>query len=70
MDFIVYSSKNEVIVTTFYEESGMISEYFTEGGRDLDNYDREVRYSNGSVIITTGDLLVNMNQKPLETQEN
>lgn len=42
--FITYSHPQEVIVTTSEMEKEMIEEYFTQGGRDLDEYDRnEVR---------------------------
>jgi hypothetical protein len=38
---IVYSAEYEVIVTTKENEKQTIKDYFTEGGRDLDSYDRE-----------------------------
>lgn len=39
--FIVYSNESEVIVTTKKNEKRTIKDYFTEAGRDLDEYDRE-----------------------------
>ncbi len=40
--FIVYASNDEVLVTTGELEGQMIREWFEEGGRSLDDYDREV----------------------------
>ena len=48
MEFITYSSREEIIITTEKEEQEAIREFFTEGGRDLDDYDREIY--NGSAI--------------------
>ena len=39
---VVYSSNDEVLVMTAEDEQDMIDEYFTEGGRDLEDYDREI----------------------------
>jgi hypothetical protein len=41
MQFVVYRGVDEVIVTTPSEEEETIREWFTEGGRELFNYDRE-----------------------------
>ena len=38
--FIVYASNDEVLVTTAELEDQMIREWFEEGGRSLDEYDR------------------------------
>ena len=38
---IVYSGNSEILVTTPEKESLMLLEYFEEGGRDLEEYDRE-----------------------------
>jgi len=38
---IVYTSDTEVIVTTKEQEAGAIREWFTEGDRDIEAYDRE-----------------------------
>jgi hypothetical protein len=38
--FIVYKGDDEVLVTTSKKENLAIREYFIEGGRDLDDYDR------------------------------
>ena len=37
---ISYSSLEEVIVCSIEKESQIIKDYFNEGGRDIDNYDR------------------------------
>ena len=42
MTFIVYSSDDEVIITTPEGEPQTLTEYFDKGGRDKDDYDREV----------------------------
>lgn len=39
--YVVYSNYEEVIVTTLENEHKTIKEYFTEGGRDPEEYDRE-----------------------------
>ena len=42
--FIIYSDEegHEVLVTTPEKEPEMLQLYFTEGGRDIESYDREV----------------------------
>ena len=47
---VTYTSDDEVLVCEVAHEKTMILEYFTEGGRDLDEYDREV--VSGTVQIT------------------
>jgi hypothetical protein len=42
MIFIVYSSDDEVIITTPDDEPKTIVDYFDNGGREKDDYDREV----------------------------
>lgn len=58
MDLIVYSSDTETLVTTHDAEKQMLVDYFTEGGRDLAEYDREV-FENvveiGNRLYTNGD---------------
>ena len=39
---IVYEGQDEVIITSPVDEPNAIREYFTEGGRSFDNYDRTV----------------------------
>lgn len=39
---VTYESDNEVLVTTLENEQELIRAYFTEGDRDLNEYDREV----------------------------
>jgi hypothetical protein len=38
---VVYVGVQEIIVTTQKAEVETVRQYFTEGGRDLDDYDRE-----------------------------
>lgn len=42
--FITYSDEegHEVLVTTPEREPEMLKLYFTEGGRDIETYDREI----------------------------
>lgn len=49
--FIVYASNDEVLVTTAELEEQMIREWFEEGGRSLDDYDREV-HADAAVAVT------------------
>jgi hypothetical protein len=39
--FVVFKGLNEVIVTVPAEEKRVVKEYFTDGGRGLEEYDRE-----------------------------
>jgi len=42
MKIIAYTnSANEILVVTLDKEHELIQEYFIEGGRDLDDYDRK-----------------------------
>jgi len=50
--YIIYFGNDEVIVTTPENEAQTIKEWFIEGGRDLEDYDRELRYDE-AVTITT-----------------
>ena len=38
---VIYSSREEVLVTTIEREKDMLDLYFTNGGRSLDDYDRD-----------------------------
>ena len=40
--FIIYSSDSEVLVTDPAHEPDMLRIWFREGGRDTEDYDREV----------------------------
>jgi hypothetical protein len=42
IQLITYTGFEEVLVTTSEQEPEMMREYFTEGGRELEDYDREV----------------------------
>jgi len=48
---IVYTGEDETIVTTLEQEHLMLTEYFVEGGRKLDEYDRQ-ECANGIFAIT------------------
>ena len=37
---IIYEGNDEIIVTTAEKEADCIREWFTEGGRNIDEYDR------------------------------
>lgn len=41
VNFVTYCANDEVLVTTKNLEPDAIKEWFTDGGRDLDDYDRE-----------------------------
>ena len=54
--FIVYiGSDNEIIVTTPEREPEMLKEFFEEGGRDLEEYDREIEKI-GSAVVFSSDI--------------
>jgi hypothetical protein len=58
--FIVYQSQldyHEVIVTTPELEESVIHEYFNEGGRDLDEYER-TEHTDSGITITVGNLRI------------
>lgn len=40
---IIYSSHDEMLICTPDSEPQMLLEYFEQGGRDLEDFDREVR---------------------------
>jgi hypothetical protein len=54
--YIVYYGFDEIIVTTLGNEKKTIKTYFTEGGRDLNDFDREERYDE-AVSISSRVLL-------------
>ena len=39
--FVIYEGENEILICTPDREAQLVREYFTEGGRDLDDYNRE-----------------------------
>ncbi len=55
--FVVYSNDEEVLVTTKRRECKFIKESFTEGGRDLEDYDREEVSGSG---VGVGSKLVSL----------
>ena len=40
---IVYHGKDEVLITTDRWEDSFLTDYFTNGGRDLEDYDRIIQ---------------------------
>ena len=57
-EIIIYAGQNEVIVSTPEQEATTIREYFTEGGRNIDEYDRVV--AKGSCRVRAGCMYVNI----------
>ncbi len=49
---ITYSSQTEVLVATPETEPELLRQYFEEGGRNIDDYDREV-HVNGMAEIAS-----------------
>jgi hypothetical protein len=56
MKLIAYTGDDEVIVTSLDREHETIQSYFTEGGRKLDEYDRE-EVTDEAVSITLNSSL-------------
>ena len=50
--FVVYSNSDEAIVCLGLTETDTICTYFTEGGRDLEDYDRKT-VEEEAVFITS-----------------
>jgi hypothetical protein len=48
---VIYTSLDEVIVTTLKNEHNTIQAYFTHGGRDLEEYDRK-EMKEGEVCVS------------------
>ncbi len=48
---VIYEGYHEVLVCEMSKEAQLIQEYFTEGGRDLEEYDRST--SNDILAITS-----------------
>ena len=51
MNLITYTGADEVLISTEAHEPELLFEYFEQGGRNLDEYDREVY--NGVVEVST-----------------
>jgi len=47
--YVIYESNTEVIVSTLEDEHIVLKEYFKNGGRDLEDYERMI--SNAPVSI-------------------
>jgi len=51
--FVYYSNCDEVIITTRKQEKKAIKEYFTEGGRDIGDFERE-ECPDAGLLVTSG----------------
>ena len=56
--FIVYVSNDEVLVTTKTLERDAIKEWFTDGGRDIEWYDRIERLPGETAVAFTNQMRV------------
>lgn len=57
--FVIYTNRDEMIVTTMKNETKMIRETFDiVGGRDVDDYDRVVK--KGSSFLIEGSISLTM----------
>jgi hypothetical protein len=56
---IVYSSHGEVLVCENKDEKQLIKEFFTRGGRDLEDYDREVTMKNSPFVTISSRVFSN-----------
>lgn len=56
---ISYSNNIECFVLLPVKEVNFIKDYFTDGGRDLDDYDREEHESN--IVSSCGKIHVSVN---------
>lgn len=56
--FIVYVSNDEVLVTTKTLERDAIKEWFTDGGRDIEWYDRIERLPGETAVAVTNQMRV------------
>lgn len=57
MKFIIYTSRDEVLITTKEDEKKMLKIYFEEGKRSLDDFNRE-EVKTEAVQVETGSLNV------------
>lgn len=48
---VSYNGQSEIIVTTKNKEAETVKLYFTEGGRDLDEYDRQEHTDCGLSVL-------------------
>lgn len=58
-----YRTGNEVLVCAKEDEPRLLKEYFEQGGRDLDEYDRyetDKVKDNYAVVVNSGSLTVNL----------
>jgi len=54
--FIIYQGRDETIITTPEEEANTVRLYFTEGGRNLEDYDRDEVTTEAVQVRTAGML--------------
>lgn len=65
---IAYSSEDEVLVCTNQSEPRLLKQWFVEGGRELDDFDREESPADTTIVeITRGSLKTWLcNETPVE----
>ncbi len=59
---IVYESGDEILICTPLSEPELVQTWFTEGDRDLENFDRNVLEGSSAILgITRGYLRIDSN---------
>ncbi len=66
MRLIVFSNVDETVITTPEDEDQTIQVWFTEGGRDLEEWDRQEYV--GAVAIKVHSLEIDGDEAPAECQ--
>ena len=56
--FVLYVSLDEVLVTTEELEQAAIKQWFTDGGRDIEEYDRKETLSGETAVGITSRMRV------------
>jgi hypothetical protein len=56
LNFVIYEGRNEVLITTIEREHECLKEWFAEGDRHVDHYDRSVIKDSTIQITTTIDV--------------
>jgi len=57
-NLVVYEDEHEVLVTTEEREQEAIKEWFTDGSRDIEVYDRCQRANDSAVRIRVGSFVL------------
>lgn len=57
---VVYEGADEVLITTKNNEKQLIKDYFTKGGRSLEDYDRYETEENRKVVRIHNSLYANV----------